>query len=389
MVKFSKSLLLAVPVVSSIKINRKTAEDCSSCPDEGTASCYLPGSNANAYIECSNGTPSYFTCPSGLIWNQELESCDWPTSDDSTQNDVQNHHHHHHKTWSVCSLCVFYPNAYGSCYMPSFNPRKYITCANGQAYSMSCPSGLVWQQRTETCNYPRGSGKRVRRGAIIEKLGEEICDSCVANEWGSCYLPGPTEHDYIECSNGLPSYKTCPNNLVWNQELETCDWPTDPPSNSSSNADGSAQKNLAPAQSKSFSLCSLCAFPINTNEYGSCYLPNILNPTTYFQCDNGEPVKLSCSPGLVWNQFKQTCDWPIWSSGRSKRSLGDIVQNIKNKVAENICDNCETNEWGTCFMAADDDVHAYYECTDGTPVRATCPAGLVWNQELETCDYAQ
>jgi len=414
--------------------------NCNQCPNDGSA-CFLPGPTDSQYVECSNGTPNTMSCASGLVWNQELETCDWPSNDSSDGG-------HQRRQWfNICNMCKFYPNQYGSCYMPSYNPTKYITCANGQAYKQSCPSGLVWSQRLETCNWPRHSKYGSSSDSAPQPSSNE-CENCVPNEYGTCFLNGPTSQQYIECSNGSPTTKTCPNQLVWNQDLETCDWPESDSSDSNSkpastrpnvcslcpflqNKYGScfvpainpkkyiscdngepvqqscgegtvwnqwkqtcdypwyqkvedyAKEHHEPADGSSDTsnkrftnwVCTMCIF--TKNEYGSCYLPS-WNPTKYIQCDNGVAVKQVCSSGLVWNQKLETCDWPA-SKARHARAV--------NKQWSLICHDCEPNEYGTCFQPAVEP-HHFYECTNGEAERKTCPSGLVWNQELETCDWA-
>jgi hypothetical protein len=44
---------------------------------------YFPASSTfsnNYFIECVWGIPYLFVCPDGLIWNQEITTCDWPQS---------------------------------------------------------------------------------------------------------------------------------------------------------------------------------------------------------------------------------------------------------------------------------------------------------------------
>ena len=39
----------------------------------------------------------------------------------------------------------------------------------------------------------------------------------------------------------------------------------------------------------------------------------------------------------------------------------------------------------TVFFPHPTDSTKYYECSNGTPILQSCPPGLIWNQELETC----
>ncbi|MDW4918984.1 chitin binding peritrophin-A domain-containing protein [Streptomyces californicus] len=51
------------------------------CPpvDPEDRSAYAPvGFSAANFVECSNGVPYLFTCPAGLLWNLQLDVCDYP-----------------------------------------------------------------------------------------------------------------------------------------------------------------------------------------------------------------------------------------------------------------------------------------------------------------------
>jgi len=410
MTKFISLALLAAPFASALTVTKQKHEekiiiikkpvDCSTCPGDATSACYLPGSDASSYVECSNGQPVEMACSPGLVWNQELEACDWPqgSQSDSTDGSTQ------HKQWfNICNMCKFYPNQYGSCYMPAVNPTKYITCANGVAYSQSCPSGLVWSQRQETCNWPKWS--RTNFGSASSNQADSldapapapsaqpsldvdnVCDSCVPNEYGSCYLADPaSNHSYIECSNGAPTYKQCPNNLVWNQELETCDWPS------------TTQAQTQPSRKRrsigaNLNVCSMCVFL--QNEYGTCFIPS-LNPKKYIMCDNGQPVSQECASGLVWNQIEQTCDFPRWQKAEQKKqanqpadgSADGSSQNNNKHQWFNPCNMCifYRNSYGTCYMPSWNPTK-FVQCSNGVAYTQQCGPGLVWNQMKETCDW--
>ena len=37
-------------------------------------------------------------------------------------------------------------------FLPAEDCRKFIRCANGHPYEMSCPEGLAWDVKEKTCN---------------------------------------------------------------------------------------------------------------------------------------------------------------------------------------------------------------------------------------------
>ena len=44
-------------------------------------------------------------------------------------------------------------------------------------------------------------------------------------------------------------------------------------------------------------------------------------------------------------------------------------------------------EWYSVFFPHPYDPHWFFHCSDGVPYCHECPADLVWNPELDTCDY--
>lgn len=49
--------------------------------DCSTGQVYIPDpTSCNRFYQCSNGTPYLFDCPSGLVFNPNMNVCDYPTS---------------------------------------------------------------------------------------------------------------------------------------------------------------------------------------------------------------------------------------------------------------------------------------------------------------------
>jgi hypothetical protein len=48
------------------------------CQGEPNHTYYPHPTRRDAFCECSNGTPYHHDCPAGLVFNPEINVCDWP-----------------------------------------------------------------------------------------------------------------------------------------------------------------------------------------------------------------------------------------------------------------------------------------------------------------------
>ncbi|XP_049777446.1 peritrophin-1-like [Schistocerca cancellata] len=52
------------------------------CPeDDGATAVFFPDdTDTHGYWECSSGKAVHMVCPDGLVWNSNINACDWPDS---------------------------------------------------------------------------------------------------------------------------------------------------------------------------------------------------------------------------------------------------------------------------------------------------------------------
>lgn len=98
--------------------------------------CHLPHPNdCAAYYYCDvNKNSTFFTCPSGLVFNPDKDTCDYP------ENYPQ---------------CVIEqpPTCECDCHYPSGVCSEYYVCNDGTPEKRECPSGLLWNQETKSCDH--------------------------------------------------------------------------------------------------------------------------------------------------------------------------------------------------------------------------------------------
>ena len=254
------TLVAAAPAVLALpKIVRDTDNPCDACPTDTTDACYIPDTDPHFYTECSNGEPINQKCSPGLIWNNDLQVCDWPTG--------------------ICDECS--GDTSSSCYFPDADPHYYTECSNGEPISQECSPGLVWNNDLQVCDWPSTIGQ----DEIIIVINP--CDECPVDTTEACYFPDEDPHFYTECSNGEPITQKCSPGLVWNNDLQVCDWPSDV-----------GQDEIIIV----INPCDEC--PADSEE--ACYFADE-NPTKYTECSNGEPIQQECAAGLIWNQSCLQC----------------------------------------------------------------------------------
>ncbi|XP_076319291.1 protein obstructor-E-like [Tachypleus tridentatus] len=157
----------------------------------------------------------------------------------------------------------------------------YYECIDGVATTRLCPNGLVFSGRRrgvlKNCDYPINvgcpDGNRVMGQSPISR--------------GHCkWLWGRFSHNtsctrFWECWNGTATSHRCPFSLLYNNELEACDWP--------SNVEG-CQKHP---------ICRKVPdgrIPISS----SCFI--------YWYCNKGYPQLQRCPAGLAFYSETLSCE---------------------------------------------------------------------------------
>ncbi|KAK7486065.1 hypothetical protein BaRGS_00022674 [Batillaria attramentaria] len=96
-----------------------------------------PGDNSRFY-ECTGvGQAQLLQCPTGLVWDASRVACVYAASTGAIQ---------------FTNPCTPQQLSGNHHYFAHPDPTRFIQCDNaGQAFVVSCPSGLVWNQYSETC----------------------------------------------------------------------------------------------------------------------------------------------------------------------------------------------------------------------------------------------
>ena len=241
------------------------------------ADSFIP---VNYYLECKDNLPYLRKCPSDLVWNQKIPSCDWPHSDNMNNNNNNNKKPYSYGSggsYSYSSSSVqsppspkniastvlrpsssnlvkaptyfpqvqtvntpkvqeqtanFYPpvtsaassSSSSSYYNQYSSPPQQPSSSNNdpaQPFANSCPKGYaqpIWQDNTLIATYCRCPD-----GSYGFTCEENFPTPC--NYGPSQYHPADSRlpsYYFVQCSWNTPILKRCPNGLRWNNAVQTC-----------------------------------------------------------------------------------------------------------------------------------------------------------------------
>ena len=228
-----------------------------------------------------------------------------------------------------------------------------------------------------------------------------VADNCVACTGSCAFEHSSSNNKYALCEQGAPIVLQCPENMLWDQDLLTCEFPpeltpvvTDP----EDQIPEDFETPIIPVAE--ISPCENCtnADRWNQDPNNVCFLVHE-EPQKFYKCDHGEAVIHECTAGLVWDHNILTCNWP-------NNGNGEPIMEVDNDVATaadpadasaddqtiNICEGCtladrhNMNPDNVCFLRHEN-VDMFYKCDHGEAVPYDCAAGLIWDHSILTCNW--
>ncbi|XP_050306309.1 probable chitinase 10 [Anthonomus grandis grandis] len=253
-------------------------------------------------------------------------------------------------------------------YIPDANCNRFWQCSNGVAIRMSCPAGLHWNRRLNVCDWPRRARCIGRRFDDADQLSDHD-EQIIVNQFQL-----QVEQD--------------PISLVPKGELtlEDQDKPLE-----------SLRRRCPRDNSK------------------EVYWPD-RNCNMFWQCSNGIAIRLSCPKGLQWNRRLNVCDWPTRARCINRRF--DDADKLDAQDQETLLDQFQLpEELEEASLVAREELTAveqdqplqslrrcprdnsrevylpdrncnkFWQCSNGVPIKMSCPEGLHWNRRLNVCDW--
>ncbi|KAJ8718588.1 hypothetical protein PYW08_002825 [Mythimna loreyi] len=231
---------------------------------------------------------------------------------------------------------------------------------------------------------------------------QQICESNYDND--EILIAHENCNQFYKCANGKPVAYFCPNNLLYDPFSQVCQWPEtvecgdrpisegpdkeeDSGSDDVSDGDNDWTCNCNPGEAP-----SICAA-----EGSDGILVAHQNCNQFYKCADGGPVTFSCAPSLLYNPYKEACDWAY------NVECGDRV--IPEPEDDNSSEDNTTENDGTCNcnpeeapaicaapgseseLIAHQNCNQYYICNHGLPVAVYCFGDLLFNPYTRECDW--
>ncbi|XP_050350383.1 chondroitin proteoglycan-2-like [Nymphalis io] len=269
--------------------NCNPGEAPSICGQEGSDGVLVAHENCNQFYKCFNGKPVAMKCPGTLLYNPYRRICDWPENVDC-----------------------------GDRVIPEPDDDNNDNDNGGGDGGDGGDDGGDDDENDGTCNCNPGEAPSI--------CGQEGSDGVlVAHE--NCT-------QFYKCSNGKPVAMKCPGTLLYNPYRRICDWPEnvdcgdrvipecDDDTNDNDNGggdggDGGDDENDGTCNCNPGEAPSICG-----QEGSDGFLVAHENCYQFYKCFNNKPVSMDCPVNLLYNPYKQICDWP------EKVKCGDRIESV-------------------------------------------------------------
>ncbi|XP_022107744.1 chitotriosidase-1-like, partial [Acanthaster planci] len=174
-------------------------------PDAGTFTCrdkpngyYADPNSCRMYYICNQGVASYLPCGTGLYFDPQTYTCNYPGNVQCNAPDTP----------------LFCDDRADGHYADPADCSKFYQCANGFTYLTSCQDGLLWNSHINSCDWPRNV-----------KCDRNEVFSCDGREHG--YYGDPSDcAGYYHCAGGKTYRFSCGGDLYWNAQVGGCDYPS-------------------------------------------------------------------------------------------------------------------------------------------------------------------
>ncbi|KAK2849584.1 hypothetical protein Q5P01_009418 [Channa striata] len=224
---------------------------------------YANPKNAYTFYSCSNGLTYLMDCPSGLIFRESLNICVWPTTEapnTTTQTPPT--------TTSAAPIDEFCKGKRDGHYANPKNAYTFYSCSNGLTYLMDCPSA---------------SAVPLDQFCAVKKNGD--------------YANPNNPNSYISCFDGVTYIRYCPTGLIFVENSDKCDWPT--------NTGSVVVTTPSPVPTTTpFGFDAKFCSGKRDGDYTFPY-----NGHKFYTCSNGLTSIRDCPSNLIFKKNLNQCDW--------------------------------------------------------------------------------
>ncbi|XP_061397555.1 protein obstructor-E-like [Musca vetustissima] len=172
---------------------------------------------------------------------------------------------------------------------------------------------------------------------------------------------------YIECRNGVPEEKLCPDGLLFNGRTSgyPCGYPIE------------VQCDQPQARSQPPQSTDECP-----RQFGYYRMGDSKNCGQFKNCASGRGYILDCPDGLAWNPATYRCDWP----DQVEDCDAEAFLGFKCPALPARSPLLGEPEEEYTFYPSPNNCQQYYLCIEGRPRRISCGEDQAFNEELKQCD---
>ncbi|XP_047472859.1 uncharacterized protein LOC125027766 [Penaeus chinensis] len=353
------------------------------CVDCSTGQQYWQHpTDCHKFIQCAPYGPQEMPCGEGTVWDQNLLTCnhEWATQCLTGNFLLAN------GSCSGCSGCTPPAKPTNRPTQKPVTPGNFtcVDCSTGQQYwqhptdchkfiqcapygpqEMPCPAGTRWDQKILTCNHERNT-PCVTGNYLLPNGSCSGCTGCptvtTIKPSGGCAGENP------DCKHWAASGAcTCKagSDCTWaNQVASMCPM--------------TCRGECGPS-TPAVDPCNLVC-----PSYSGLF-PHPKACTKWVHCDHYIPYVKDCPAGLHFNPAIKVCDWPDRAGCTSGEDQSCVIPTDPPvtglpSTASPFC-TCEC-----CHLPHLTDCTAYYYCdVNKNMTFFTCPSGLVFHPELDTC----
>lgn len=220
--------------------------------------------------------------------------------------------------------CDEFENASNPTQLPHPNDcGKFYKCSSGYAFTLSCPRGLHFNVKSNTCDFPAEAQCKISNGVTptpsATVKGPSTSDNLIIvscpveeNPKFPTHLPYPNDCTrFFKCKVGEAFPLKCPMGLHWSVELNRCDWPhvakcvkLSTTSTTSAPTTSTTAMSLDPSSNILDAACSDVMF---------AFKPYPGNCSRFIRCVYGRGIINFCPGSLYFNSkigiCTSTCAW--------------------------------------------------------------------------------
>ncbi|UYV70524.1 Cpap3-d2 [Cordylochernes scorpioides] len=254
------------------------------------------------------------------------------------------------------------------------NCSCYFHCEAGLSLHSCCRSGLHFNPRTSTCDWPWRTdchGTPGNSSLGIPQLGVQ-CPPC------NCRIPHQNQcHQFYQCLNDQAFLMECPPGLAFNPTTMSCDY---------IHLAG-CQPGECRGKTDFWSIFTYITMASVHLDGGCCPEANGDFPVEghcdqFYQCRSGTALRRTCPEGLHFNPLARTCDWPA-TAGCDGLQYSAVSKPRPTPVPGKPCGA----PYGD-FNVYPDGFHCerFRSCQSGREVQDACSSGLLFSPALLACD---